>query len=391
MAAIHAGQGGSKIMVFEKQKKPGRKLLATGNGRCNISNINIDFSHYHGHNPKFVNNVFHRFGLPETVEFFEKIGLPLVEGDEGKLYPASLQASSVVEILGYEAVKNDVTIVLNRRVEKIEKRNNEFILETAGKERHVFDAVIVATGGCAYPSLGASAIGYDLARYMGHRVFEPFPAILPINIPLKIIHRLQGIKKDAAISVKTKGKIQKESRGELLFTSFGVSGPAALEVSRFVNELVLNRTETELVIDLFPDYTIREIEELTESLWQDPLKETAFSLLGIMPRRLAEVLLSLSGIPGDKLTGTLTGTEKKALRSSLKELVLKPGSPRGFNEAVVAAGGVDVNEVNPSTMESKLTSGLFLTGEILDIDGDSGGFNLQFAWSTGAIAGQSQG
>jgi predicted Rossmann fold flavoprotein len=391
IAAIHAARKGAAVTVFEKQNKIGRKLLATGNGRCNVTNTGIDVSHYHGHNPRFVNNVFARFGLQETIDFFAGIGLPLIEGDEGKLFPASLQASSVLEMLEYESARLGVEFSLHRRVDSIRKRGERLALETAGKERHEFDSVILSSGSCAYPPLGASRSGYDLARVMGHSVHEPFPALLPVTIPLKIIHRLQGIKWEAGIQVLIEGKTRSRSRGEILFTAYGISGPAALDISRAANELVLKHQEPEIVIDLCPGMSEEGLRAQLESLWTDGDRGAAFSLTGILPRRMPQVLLEMAGVPADRKAGALTAAERGAVLRILKHLSLHPGAPRDFSEAVVAAGGIDVDEINAATMESRIMPGVYMTGEVLDIDGDSGGYNLQFAWSTGAIAGSNQG
>ncbi|MBN1533087.1 MAG: NAD(P)/FAD-dependent oxidoreductase [Spirochaetes bacterium] len=390
IAAIQAARKGAAVTLFEKQKKIGRKLLATGNGRCNITNTDIDVSHYHGHNPRFVNNVFARFGLQDTIDFFRGIGLPLVEGEEGKLYPASLQASSVLDVLEYETRKLGVTISLHRRVDAIRTRGDHLLLETAGRERHEFERVILSAGSCAYSPLGASRSGYELAESLGHGVHEPFPAILPITIPLRILHRLQGIKWEVGIEVLLNGKTKSRSGGEILFTAYGISGPAALDVSRAANELVLQHQQPVIVIDLFPGMTEEDLRERLEILWTDGDKGAAFSLQGTLPRRMPQVLLEMAGIQADRKSGALTPAERGAVLKILKRLTIQPGRPRDFSEAVAAAGGIDVNEINGATMESKIKPGVYITGEVLDIDGESGGYNLQFAWSTGAIAGASQ-
>jgi predicted Rossmann fold flavoprotein len=378
------------VTIFERQKKIGRKILVTGNGRCNISNRYILPEKYHGHNNEFVNVIFNRFGLAETEKFFSSIGIPFVEEDEGKLFPASLQASIVPKVFEYELVKRSVDIRLHRKIEKIEPENNKFRLITAGLEEEIFDSVILSCGSIAFPGAGASRSGYDLAKSMGHKVYEPFPAILPINIPLKPLHTLQGIKWNCSVSVIHDGVCTSSSNDELLFTSYGISGPAALKVSRDVNRHVLSGMIPEISIDFFPSSDRAELSNLLENIFADKKRKLSFALLGILKERMPEVILSHIGIDHEKRTGSLTEEEKELILSSLKDFRITPGKPRSFDEAVVAAGGVDVNEIDQDRMESKLIKNLFITGELLDIDGDSGGFNLQFAWSTGAIAGMSQ-
>jgi len=390
MAACFAAGGGNEVVIFEKQKKIGRKILVSGNGRCNISNRNLSVDKYHGRNTRFVHNVFGRFGLEETTGFFSSIGLPLVEEKNGKLFPASLQSSTVVRILEYELSRKNVEVRTHRKIDRIGRSGKAFTLVTAGHEEESFDSVILAAGSCACPPAGGSRDGYDLAAQMKHAVHEPFPAILPITIPLKIVHRLQGIKWDCALSVVNKGSMTASSMGELLFTAYGISGPASLDISRAVNEALAGNGEPSILIDLFPDYGDHELEHLLDSLWSDGSKPVSFSLIGIMKTPMPDVILRIAGIDPDRKVGDLASKERKKLLHTLKNLALVPGKPRGFNEAVVAAGGVNVDEINPSTMESRIVPGLYITGELLDIDGDSGGYNLQFAWSTGAIAGMAQ-
>ena len=390
MAACHASAQNVSVILFEKQNKIGRKLLVTGNGRCNISNTHISVERYHGHNPRFTNNVFGRYGLTETIYFFKSIGLPLTESEDGKLFPLSLRAVSVVELLEYEAIKRGTEIKLHRQVGGIEKRNDSFVITTSGKEKFEFDNIILSTGGCAYPQLGASREGYELARSLGHTIHEPFPSIIPINIPLKSLHKLQGIKCQAIVAVHNNGKKLTSSEGELLFTGFGISGPVSLDVSRRVNELVLCGEQPSIVIDLYPGFTENELSDIIQDLLKDKERTLTLSLTGIMHKKMAEILLEIAGIDPQKKAGNLIDREKETFVDVLKRLTVIPGKPREFREAVTSAGGVDVNEIDGATMESRIIRNLYLTGEVLDIDGDTGGYNLQFAWSTGAIAGLSQ-
>ncbi|TFH42715.1 MAG: NAD(P)/FAD-dependent oxidoreductase, partial [Chrysiogenales bacterium] len=387
-ACFSAGKG-REVVLFEKQKKIGRKVLVTGNGRCNIANRNVSADHYHGNNPRFVNNLFSRFGLGDTIEFFESIGLPLTEEKNGRLYPASLQASSVVKILGYEIERRGVEVRLQRKIDRIEPSGSSFMVMTAGKEEHRFDSVILAAGSCACPPAGGSRDGYDLARAFGHTVREPFPAILPLNVPLKILHRLQGVKWDCGIKAVRNGRTAAESQGELLFTAYGISGPAALDISRAVNDP--GEDQCRIVIDVFPTRSERELGDLLDALWEDGSKTLSLSLIGVLKGVMPDVIPRIAGIDPGKRVRDLSPAEKTMLARVMKGLELEPGRPRGFNEAVVAAGGVNVDEIDPATMESRLIAGLHITGELLDMDGISGGYNLQFAWSSGAVAGMAQG
>ena len=233
-AAYFAAKKGCEVVLFERQKKLGRKILVTGNGRCNISNLDQDVSHYHGGNTKFAHQVLSRFGLEETRLFFMSLGIPFAEEKNGRLYPASFQSSAVPLILSYELKKRNVDIRLHRKIDSITPGKKGFTLTTAGKEKHDFDSVIVSAGSCAAPQIGGSDSGYELISSSGHTVHEPFPAITPINIPLKILHRLQGIKWDCSVKAVFSNRVLGSSTDELLFTGYGISGPAALNISRFV-------------------------------------------------------------------------------------------------------------------------------------------------------------
>ncbi len=391
-ACMAAEKEGNKVHLFEKQKKPGRKILVTGNGRCNISNRNVHPSRYHGHNPRFVNNVFGRFGLQQTIDFFQSIGLPFTEEEDGKLFPASLQALTVMRLFEYELEKRGVATHLHRRADHVlpSKNGGGITIVTAGKEEHLFDAVILACGSCAFGPVGASLYGYQLAASLGHTVHEPFPAILPLNIPAKALHRLQGIRWDCTLEVLVDGKTVDQSTGEVLFTKYGISGPASLAISRSVNQAVLEDREVSVMLNIFPYINREELMNTLQLLWQDGKKPLALSLIGIMHNRMPEVFLSMAGIDHEKKVAEIGKAGREKVADAFLACGLEPGKPRPFTEAVVAAGGVDVNEVNPATMESKKAPGVHITGELLDIDGDSGGFNLQFAWSTGAIAGMAQ-
>ncbi|HEY1405964.1 MAG TPA: NAD(P)/FAD-dependent oxidoreductase [Spirochaetota bacterium] len=391
MAAIHALRAGSSVTVFEKQQKVGRKLAVTGNGQCNISNRYLELSRYHGRNPLFVRNLFSRFGLEQTIDFFELIGIPLVEKKQGKLYPQSLQAQSVVDILDYELRHSGGEILLHRRVDQIEPVSDGVKIITAGQERLHFDAVILAAGGCSYPQLGASHQGYELAEALGHTIIDPFPAILPINIALKALHRLEGIKCDVELSVMIKGAVTGSAVGEILFTRYGISGPVTLEISRLVNEPLLRGDKPEICINLFPDKKRDDVVSLFDILFASGDKGVAFALAGVLKKRVPEIFVSLAGVDPLKRCADLSVKEKNAIVDAFTSQRLSPGEIRSFSEAVISAGGVSVDEIVPATMESKKARRVYLCGELLDIDGDSGGFNLQFAWSSGAVAGMAQG
>ena len=393
MAACFAAENGNEVLLFEKQHKIGRKLQAAGNGRCNISNKSLSSnfaSHYHGNNLRFAADVISHFGLEETEKFFADIGLPFIEKEDGRLFPASLQGSSVSAIFQYELAKRGVKLLLNRRVDSLIQSKEGFTVITAGKENHSFDSVILSAGSSAFPSLGGGDYGYRLAAFFRHRIIEPWPVILPINIPLKALHRLQGIKWDVCAKVKDGDEIIFESCGEILFTAYGISGPVSLMISREVNGMLRKKRHPIIEIDFFPKIEGSELENFFEILWNDKNKKFAFSLTGALKERMADFLSVAAAIDPEARLSSVGKNERAAFIKTAKSVKLEAGPPRGFKEAAAAAGGVATDEIDPRTMESLLVKNLFITGELLDVDGDSGGYNLQFAWSSGALAGLAQ-
>ncbi len=386
MAACFASSH-ARVIIFEKQKMPGRKILATGNGRCNISNRNLDASRFYGKNPDFVNNVFGAFGLDKTEPFFSSIGIPFAEGKDGRLFPASFQASAVQKMLSFEAQKRGAEIMLHRRIDTIVPKKKALVLITAGREYHHFDSVILAAGSCAYPQLGGSDAGYALAASLGHTIAPLIPAIVPLNATPKALHRLEGIKWDCTLIARYQHTTIASSTGEVLFTKYGLSGPATLEISTAVNRAIIAGKEVEIFIDFFPALTPDELSAHFQTLFAETSKPLALCLAGIIKERIAEIVLPLAGKDPFAFAGSLRTEEIPGLVKIFKHLRVIPGKPRPFSDAMVASGGVYTDEINPSTMESRIVQGLFITGELLDITGTSGGYNLQFAWSTGAIAG----
>ncbi|MEJ5361525.1 MAG: NAD(P)/FAD-dependent oxidoreductase [Spirochaetota bacterium] len=376
----------NEVHIFEKQNKIGRKVAATGNGRCNLTNMNMGPEHYHSGDIQFVTSVLQSFSLQDTLNFFHSIGIITTTLENGKVYPASLQASTVVKVFEHELSHNNVQIHLSRKIESIQPVHQGFTVTTAGKEEHFFHKVILACGSCAYGSLGASRDGYELAHTSGHTIIEPFPAILPLNISNKQLHTLQGIRWDCTLSVVVGNTTVQEVTDEVLFTAYGISGPAALAISRTVNAGLLQGKDVIIQCKIFPYYDYPALRDHFKTLLSQPNKSLEFALYGIMNNKMPRVFLSMAGIPYE-WPSTESLNDIDTIIQAFTRASLYPGKPRPFTEAVVAAGGVTVNEVIPTTMESKLHKGLFITGELLDVDGNSGGYNLQFAWSTGAIAG----
>jgi predicted Rossmann fold flavoprotein len=388
-AAIIASLNGAQVVILEQLNRVGKKILATGNGRCNITNSRIDISRYHGKNVKFAYGALNQFDRHNTIGFFEDLGLCFVEEDEGKIYPASLQASSVLDVLRYEMKRLGVEEICDSKVVSISRSNSGFTLKLKDGRMVHGDKVIVATGGKANPGLGSNGSGYDLVKPLGHKIVEPFPALVQLRLNAQFLKALSGVKLIGEASIEAEGRIMRRERGEILFTNYGVSGPPVIQLSRCVGEQLNLGKKPVFILDMFPNINHQELLALLRkrsSLRGE--KPLDFSFVGLINKRLINVLLKESGIVNIKMPCNTVGMEHiEAIASKMKRLDMEIIGTQSWSEAQVTAGGVDVTDINPKTMESKIIPGLYFAGEIMDIDGDCGGFNLQWAWSSGYVAG----
>lgn len=387
MAAIIAARQGTSVTLLEKLSRVGKKILATGNGRCNISNRFADIQYYHGKNKKFVMSTFNQLTVKDTINFFEEIGVHIKEESSGKLYPYSDQASSVLDLLRYELARLQIEEICDTEVIKINKSKMGFKLSTKDNKVYHCDNVIVAVGGKAAPNLGTNG-AYDLVEKLGHHKNNIFPALVQIRLEADFLKALKGVKLIGCCKVLSNGKCLREEQGEILFTDYGISGPPILQLSRKVGESLEHKQLTHLIVDMIPEYSHEELRDLLLFRHRNmPQKTVEESLQGLMNKRLCRVLVKIANIDLQKKCSDLSKKEIGRLVKAIKELTLKATGTQSWMNAQVTAGGILTKEINPSTMESKFIKGLYLTGEILDIDGDCGGFNLQWAWSSGYVAG----
>ncbi len=389
-AAISAARKGGEVVLIEGLNRVGKKILATGNGRCNLSNITANITHYHGENPKFIEGAFTQVDVEETLRFFQLLGLETKVEDEGKVYPLSDQGSSVLDLLRYEVEKLEVNQILEDPVRTLQKKDNRFILETESKRKITGDAVILATGGMSAPKLGSKGSGYDLGKSVGHGLTPVFPALVQIKCDNRSFRSLKGVKIQGSIKLEAEGKVLRKEQGEVLFTDYGVSGPPVLQLSRGVQECLQKNRVPWVVLDFFPE---AGEEKIYETLWMlvslDGKKPFDFSLIGILNKKVIPVILKEIGITNmKKACEEVTDKEIQRLAKILKNCRLKSTGTLSWKDSQVTAGGIRTDEVNPKTLESKKIKGLYFAGEILDVDGDCGGFNLQWAWSSGIIAGE---
>ncbi len=390
MAAISAARQGGTVTILERNPRIGKKILATGNGRCNFTNINTNITCYHGGNPQFAAGVLAQFGVRETIAFFEKIGIaPKVE-DLGKVFPMSEQASSILDVLMYELKEIGVNIVCDAFVKKILKKNDKFEIETEDGSTFHGESVVIAAGGKAMPSSGSDGNGFELAKQLGHTITDIFPALVQLKLEGGFFKQIQGVKFVGTAAILKNGKSVAQDRGDILFGDYGVSGPPIFQISRKAGELLHGNEEVILKITIMDMISQVDLERLMAERFRNSLNKTVeFSMVGLVNKRLIPVLLKEAGIRDLKCPVTnLAATDREKILKLLTDWRFKVRGSKSWPSAQVTAGGVDTGEINPDSMESKIVKSLFFAGEIMDIDGQCGGFNLQWAWSSGFVAGQ---
>lgn len=390
VAAIAARRLGAEVTILERNPRVGKKILATGNGRCNFTNINAGVDFYHGSNPKFAYSALANFTVEDTIRFFEKLGIAHKVEDFGKVFPMSDQASSVLDVLRYELKELGVRIVVDAFIKEITRANGKFIVELADGKVYHGDRVILATGGKAMPSSGSDGSGYDLASRLGHGIIEVFPALVQLMLEGSFFKRIEGVKFVGTAEIIHRGKSVARDRGDILFANYGVSGPPILQISRAAGELLKEGEEVHLRITVMDRMSREELRDLLNRRFQSsPTKPVDFSLVGLINKRLIPVVLQQAGI--DDITcpaASLSAKDRQGIVDILTDWRFKVRGTKGWSSAQVTAGGIDTSEIDPNTMESKLVRGLFFAGEVMDIDGQCGGYNLQWAWSSGYVAGQ---
>ncbi len=385
----------NKIVIFEKNTAPGKKLLLTGNGRCNISNLNVSSSNYHGSYPKFVESVFSRFTNTDTLDFYKNSGLDLIDDDKGKVYPKTENAEDVLKFL--LGLNKNNKILFNSRVLEIKKQNKQFIVkyENSGVvENETFDRVILTTGGKTYPDTGSEGSGYIIAEKLGHSIIKPIPVSTPILSNDSICLRLTGVTITVSVFIYYKDKKVTEANGDMIFTHYGCSGPAIFSVSRDISEMINRRNIKPASLNMFinfsPNINPEEIYSILKVRFvENPEKTISNQFSGIAPKSLIEVILNKNEINLDTLSKYFPLKKINIIIDDIVKFKLNISGISGWNQAQFTAGGVNVKEINSKSMESKIVPGLFFAGEVVDINGDSGGYNLQWAWSSGYLAGSS--
>ena len=387
-AGIAAGRG-HRVILLEKKDRCGRKLFITGKGRCNLTNDTDPeglIANTPG-NPYFMYSAFYGFTSQDTMAFFEGLGVKLKVERGNRVFPVSDKSGDIVRALEGFVKNNGVEVRLNTRAERILATEGRITGVKAGGKVIPCDSVIVATGGLSYPMTGSDGDGYRFAKGLGHRVTALHPSLVPLLTKEKWVSSLMGLSlKNVRLTIKIEGKQVYSDFGEMLFTHYGISGPLVLTASRYVTDKTDKKIEA--FIDLKPALSDKELDSrLLRDFAKYVNKDFKNALDDLLPMKLIPVIIRLSGISPEKKVNSITKEERADLLKLLKGLKLTVTGTAGYNEAVVTTGGVEVDEIDPSTMESKLVKGLFFAGEVIDVDAFTGGFNLQIAFATGSLAG----
>lgn len=391
MAAAKAGERGLETVLLEKNDRIGKKLLISGKGRCNITNdtdIEGIIENIPG-NGNFMYSALYTFSNTDLIGLLNENGLETKVERGGRVFPVSDRAKDVVDTLVKYVNKNNIKVLLNSVVKDIRVSENKVqsVVLKDGREMKC-DSIILATGGMSYPGTGSTGDGYKIARKLGHKIIELKPSLVPLIVQESWVKELQGLSlRNISIKIENKkGNIVYEDFGEMLFTHYGVSGPVILSGSRHI--LKYDYKDVKILLDLKPALSEEKLyDRLQRDFEKYSRKQFKNSLDELLPQKLIPVIISLSGIPPEKFVNQITREERRNLVKLLKRLEMTIDGSRPIDEAIVTAGGVCTNEINPSTMESKLVKGLFFAGEIIDVDAYTGGFNLTIAFSTGWLAG----
>ncbi len=391
VAAIAAARQGAEVTIIEHKSCVGKKLLSTGNGRCNLTNLSLTKECYHCSQQGFPMKVLNRFGVEDTLAFFGELGL-MTKSKNGYVYPNSEQAAAVLDLLNLELERRHIRVLLNCEIEQpLQKVRGRFLARTS-QGNISSDVLILAAGSQAAPVTGSDGSGYQLARNFGHRIFPPLPALVQLRCSGKYFKQLAGVRCEARVALYGKERLLASDTGEVQLTDYGISGIPTFQVSRFASRSLSEGKDVRAVLDFMPAMSRTDVKLfLKHKAELLPDMKCRDFLTGIFHKKLALVLIKLAGIPTEQPAGRVTDTSWEQLLNRIKSFEATVTATNSFDQAQVCCGGADTREVVPETLESRLVPGLYLAGELLDVDGCCGGYNLQWAWSTGYLAGMDAG
>ena len=383
LAALTAAENGHRVLLLERQSRVGRKLLATGNGRCNLSNYHVSPAHYHG-GAGFCDFALSQFDVGETLQYFASLGLLTVSEASGRIYPMSNMAGSVLDVLRYALERPEIDLQTGQTVTAVRKMPEGFSVKT---ETDTFSArcLILAAGGAAGSKVGGGMDGYRLAKSLGHHRTALYPSLVQLKTDPTYPRALKGVKAQCGISICRGSQVLARNSGEVLFTEYGVSGPAIFDLSRSVSA---GGSDLTCLLNFFPDWEEAEVLHwLSQRQAAMAAHEASTLLTGSCHTRLGQMICKSAGFTNQRAAG-LTRDDLRRIARQATQFALPITGTCGFDQAQVTAGGLDTSEFDPRTLQSRLVPGLYACGELLDIDGDCGGYNLQWAWSSGRLAGK---
>ncbi len=392
MAAGTAAASGADVILIEKNRRPGRKLLITGKGRCNITNAAPDirgFLEQFGKKGRYLHSLLHTFSIDDTMSFFTGRGCPVKVERGNRVFPESDSAADVLRVLQEYIKEHGVRVLYGREVLDLVRENSHITRIATGDGDIEARQFILCTGGLSYPATGSTGAGLGFCRGLGHTVVEPRPSLVPVVLMEKWIGELEGLSlRNVTVRLLHDGRTAGEEFGEALFTSNGMSGPVIIDLSRTVGELLPARLE--LSIDLKPALDHKALDErVRRDFGENPTRLFKNSLGRLLPASLIPVMVRLSGLDPQKTVSHITREERTKLVHLLKDLRATVAGIEGFDRAIITAGGISLDEIDMRTMRSRIIDNLYFAGEIIDIDGPTGGYNLQICWSTGYCAGRS--
>ena len=387
MAAVTAASEGARVILLEHKDRIGKKILSTGNGRCNFTNIHQEPICYHSEDPLFPWEVVEKFNAQAVISFFLQLGV-YSKNRNGYIYPNSDQASAVLDAFRMELDRLKVEIRTGVECREIRPGKKGFtVLTDQGPVRA--DRVILCAGSKAAPTTGSGGSGYDLAKMLGHRILPVLPALTALKCEEKFFKSIAGVRANGSVSIWSGGECIAKDTGEIQLTDYGISGIPVFQVSRYASKLLYEKKETDAVLDFMPDFTKEQTNAFLRARAKTrPDKSAEMFLIGLFHKKLCDLWIRLSEIPRQRKAGELTEDEIARLTGLIKEFRVRVRETNPYDKAQVCCGGVDTREVNPETLESVYVPGVYFAGEILDVDGMCGGYNLTFAWASGYVAGK---
>lgn len=386
MASVTAASNGAHVILLEHSDRIGKKILSTGNGRCNFTNTRQEPVCYHSEDPAFPWKVVENFNAQSVISFFLRLGI-YSKNRNGYIYPNSDQARAVLDAFQMEIDRLDIEVHTGVNCTDVRPVKKGFVIST-DKGTVRADRVILSAGSKAAPSTGSDGSGYDLAKKLGHRIIPVLPALVQLRCREKFFKDIAGVRAQGTVSVWTKEMCIARETGEIQLTDYGISGIPVFQVSRYASRLLYEKKEVYALLDFMPDFTGEQMYAfLRARAGTRPEKKAGMFLIGLFHQKLSDLWIRLSGIHEEKKAGDLSDSELKTLSSMIKEFRVSVTAANPFEKAQVCCGGVDTKEVDPVTMESAYVPGLHLAGELLDVDGMCGGYNLTFAWASGHAAG----